>query len=941
MNRSCIQFCSNKKSLWIYSLIFLLHTSSIFSQYYFGRNKIQYEQFNWHVINTDHFEVYYYEQEKEIAQLGAYFAEEAFNELEQKFNHTLDDMVPLVLYSNHIHFQQTNILPYRIPEGVGGFFEFIKGRVVIPFTGSIYDFRHVIRHELVHVFTHSKINQTISDAGKWDSPSVPLWFIEGLAEWWSVGWDTQAEMVIRDALLYDHLYPLDSFDLQMTGFLLYKEGQSFLQYYEDVYGADRLRKLMSKLWQYNSFEEAITDISHKEFKIIQQDWELSLKKKKAETLKNEKIPGSGNEEITQSGANVSPALYTDSSGKDHTVYLSNRDGYTNIYLQGLRDTHGKIILKGGRTSDLESFHFLQSGLSVNRDGILTFVTKSGKQDVLKMINLTTQKQIGEFSHPKIIMIRSPKWSPNGENIIFSGQDYSGQSDLYLWDTMTSELVRLTDDIYSDRDPCFFQGDDIIVFSSDRGSDIKTRSNNLFLLTISTGQIHYLTNNKFNNRKPFWYKENDEKLIFISDRSGTPNVWELMLHSQKKGLNQPVTARQLTFYHTGVLDAVQTAHDSMLVTIYKNYSFQLHHIGIDSTTDSVEYMVYDKTKPMQLPHMAIRDTSVIKGAPYKLKYSLDFAQTAVAYDPIFGFLGGAQLGISDLLGNKYYHFLVANSAGTTSEFLDRMNVAVTYVDLSHKTNRAIGFFHFANDYYRPNEGFFFERSVGLRVGLNYPLDVFKRFEFSSSFWHSTKDFYFYEPYSALLLSNYISFVHDNSLWTFLGPIDGWRFRLTVGPTFDFKRSSIHNYVGLLDFRIYLRPLTTVTFAQRTMILFNAGRDIHRFNIGGSWGLRGYSYNGIYGSKAILLNQEIRIPFAQSLILKIGTTDIGFAPIRGAIFFDVGNAWDDEFPGLIGSFGFGLRGLFAGAFVLRLDIAKRTDFTKISNKWYTQLFFGWNY
>jgi hypothetical protein len=462
------------------------------------------------------------------------------------------------------------------------------------------------------------------------------------------------------------------------------------------------------------------------------------------------------------------------------------------------------------------------------------------------------------------------------------------------------------------------------------------------MRISTKEIWFLTNDKYSNTKPTYSANKQHHIYYISDRSGTPNVWSLSL-SNIIDQHAPNFAhhKQITALHTGVLDVVPFLKDSLLVTLFQKYSFQLHQLAVSSRLSSVvdSNLVTKESAPWTVPAASASPT--VKIAPYRLKYNLDFAQTAVAYDPIFGFLGGAQLSISDILGNKYYHFLLANTAQTTGEFMDRFNVAVTMVNLTKRTNWALGVFHFANDYWDPYQAFYFERSIGLRAGMNHPLDLFKRLEFSGSLWYSRKDFYFGDLMSALLLSNYISLVHDNSLWTPIGPIDGWSLRLTIGPTFDFQRSKLHNYAGLLDFRYYYRINHYYSIAQRSMIWLNDGVDIRRFYIGGSWGLRGYAINQIYGRKAILLNQELRFPFAKSLMLNIGTENIGFAPIRGALFIDAGNAWDYSYPGLRGSFGFGLRGLFMGGIVLRLDIGKQTDFRSISENWFTQFFFGWDF
>jgi len=138
-------------------LLLLLLTDALMAQwFYFGRNKVQYTRFNWHILKTRHFDLYYYPEMETLAEYGAAFAERSFQQLENKFNYTVTRRIPLIFYSSHLHFQQTNVTPGFIPEGVGGFFEFLKGRVVIPSNGSLNLFRKVIQHELVHVFMHHK-----------------------------------------------------------------------------------------------------------------------------------------------------------------------------------------------------------------------------------------------------------------------------------------------------------------------------------------------------------------------------------------------------------------------------------------------------------------------------------------------------------------------------------------------------------------------------------------------------------------------------------------------------------------------------------------------------------------------------------------------------------------------------------------------------------------
>ncbi len=919
-------------------ILFCFYLSLIHAQFYFGRNKIQFEQFKWQVFSTDHFDVYYYPEEEKLASLAATSAEQSFDTLEIKFNHTLSGKVPLVIYSNHIHFQQTNVLPSPIPEGIGGFFEHIKGRVVLPYRGRISEFLHVIRHELVHVFMFSKVQQGVRDRGISDPPTIPLWFSEGLAEWWSIGWDSEAEMVIRDALLHNHLIPLR----QVSGYLVYKEGQSFLRYYEQRYGTGLMRTLMEDFWRYPSFADALSGISGKDYDDIMVEWELSLKQDAAQALQHETLPPTTDNRLTRTGVNVSPAVYRNREGKLHSIYLSNHDGYTNIYTRPLDGKNETVVVKGERTSDLESLHLLQTGISVNAENVMAFVAKSGARDRIKLKDISSDRNIHTYSHTKIVSIRSPVWSPDGQQIVFSGQDFSGLSDLFLWNPKEDITDRLTDDIYSDLDPGFSPDGKWLVFSSDRGRPELDRGMDLFLMNLSSGKIRYLTQDSFNNTQPRWLSQAPNQIQFITDRSGTPNLWTLTFSHTGDSLEIQPWVKQNSDFHTGVRDVVPTPGDSMLISVFQNYSYQLHHTPLQPA-DSFH------PSPLDLPSenlpLTLNEKTTMKHydkkKPYRLKYSLDLAQTAVAYDPIYGMLGGAQLSLSDQMGNRYYHFLLANSAQRSSEILGRFNAAVTLVDLTRRSNVALGVFHFANDYYDPYQAFYFERSFGVRAGLNYPINIFRRLEFTTSLWSSSKDYYTDEPVTASLVSNFLSFVHDNTLWIPNGPVDGWRTRITIGPTFDFKRSKIHNRTFLFDTRFYYRPIPSLTLAHRTLIWFNDGRDIRRYFIGGSWGLRGYQFYQVYGRKAVMVNHELRFPFANSLALNFSSLTIALAPVRGAFFLDVGNAWDHEYPGLLGSFGFGLRASLMGGLVLRLDMGKRTDFKKVSKGLFTQFFFGWDF
>ena len=906
-------------------------------QFYFGRNKINYEKFEWQVIKSENFDVYYYKGEEKIAAMARDIAESAYREYAIKFNISIDRKIPLVIYSNAIHFQQTNIIPSILPEGVGGFFEYMKGRVVLPFNGNRDDFYHVVRHEIVHVFTHYKIGYTAQKIGLYERSGFPLWFIEGLAEYWSIGYGRESEMYIKDAILHDYLLPLDSFELYLAGFLLYKEGQAFLKYYEDNYGADRIRQLMTDYWKYKSFEEAISEISGKEFKLIIKEWQLHLKKKYAADIQNENIMNIDKRPLNDRDIQVSPAVYeSDSSRK--LIYMSNKWGYDNIVLKNEEKNNEEVLIRGHQNPQFESLHMLQTRIAVNDQGQLAFVSNSGGKDVLWIYDIEKRKIIDNFCSDDLTTMSSPSWSKNGQMVTFSAQDEQGWSDIYLWDRSNQKTVRLTRDIYGDASPSFSPDNDYLVFASDRGKEKYQNKMDIFVYNLLTGEIMQITNDESNQHKPFWHPDKMNKIYFLSDSTGTDNLWSITFQDTSVAEGETLQFDQLSDFYTGIHDYKPASRDSLLLSNFSSYSYHLSEFS----SDSVQLSYKDSVQSFQ-PRKGISERLKLESGDiksYKMKYSLDLAQTAVAYDPIFGMLGGAQLSISDMLGNRYYNILLANTSRTTSDIMQYWNIAATMIDLRQRTDRSLSIFHFANDYYSPYQGFYFERTIGTRAALNYPINTYNRLELSTSLWHSNKDYYG-DWEKRFLMSNFVSYVHDNSMWNYAGPIDGWRMRVTVGPSFNFKSSEISNYTFLGDFRYYWRFHEKITFAHRTMSVFNGGDDVRRFYIGGSWYMRGYDYSSVRGKKFILFNNELRLPLANSLALNLGNTKIGFFPVRSAIFVDVGNAWDYDFPGFIGSFGIGIRGAFMRQLVLRLDIGKRTDFKSIQKDLFVKFFFGWNY
>ena len=319
-----------KSKIFQYILFLLIFfASAVRGQYYFGRNKIQYNRFQWQILKTKHFDIYFYPEMESLAEIGAYFAEESYKYLQDKFNHNILRRIPLVFYSSHFHFEETNTLPYLIPPGVGGFFEFVKGRVVVPSDGSLSQFRKIIRHELVHVFHRSYIVSMHKNQRLYQLRYTPLWFTEGLAEYWSEGWSTDAEMIIRDGILNNTIVPIDQMGQIWGTYLMYKEGQSILKFIAEKYGEEKIRHLMQNLWKHERFSEVMKITIGKDYKALSEEWLYHLKKTKYPLMEKKEFPRMVTTRITEKGYNTIPTYYRQGDTA-MVVFMANRDGYSSI-----------------------------------------------------------------------------------------------------------------------------------------------------------------------------------------------------------------------------------------------------------------------------------------------------------------------------------------------------------------------------------------------------------------------------------------------------------------------------------------------------------------------------------------------------------------------------------------------------------------------------------
>ena len=225
----------------------------------FGQNKIQYRKLDWRVLRGEHVDLYYYPAEAELAPAALAYAEASYDTLAVQFGHDVAARIPLIVYASHTDFEQTNILPFTPPEGLLGVTDFLKRRVSLPFRGNFAEFRHTLRHEMVHVFQLDLATESYNQAPRASRFNLPLWWTRGAGRA-LVGWAGRAG---RD----DHARPdaerpaaaLKQLTYVTSG-IVYPIGGQIHRWLADTYGDWRVAMMYKELNRHDSFESAILAI---------------------------------------------------------------------------------------------------------------------------------------------------------------------------------------------------------------------------------------------------------------------------------------------------------------------------------------------------------------------------------------------------------------------------------------------------------------------------------------------------------------------------------------------------------------------------------------------------------------------------------------------------------------------------------------------------------
>ncbi|MSS72253.1 MAG: hypothetical protein EXS64_12295 [Candidatus Latescibacteria bacterium] len=525
-------------ALWLWGLALLPHAASA-QDVVFGKNKVNYSNYEWEYIVSEHFDIYFPHGSYRLAEFTAKEGERALARIQKDLKYTLHSRVPIIIYNSHNGFSETNISYEELPEGVGGFTEFAQNRVVIPYEGSYDQFRHVIHHELVHAVTFEQLTGGggLSSLLAQTSSLPPLWVAEGMAEYLSLGWDKGADNMMRDATITGYVPSIDQI---WGGLFAYKGGQSIFLMIEEKYGKDKVAEFESALRTSKTPDKALQASLGISQEKLSEEWQLWLKRRYWNDINLRKTPEETAKKLTdrkndQSFFNLAPAF---SPQGDKIAFLTDRRTYVDIYLMSAID--GKVLgrlVSGEKSAKFETMFLLRPGISWSPDGKeIAFIAKAGDRNALYTLNVKKKSLTRKLKFDLDGMFK-PSWSPDGKQIAAVGLK-DGMSDLYVINLNNNAIQRITTDPYEETDPSWSPDGKWIAFSSDRPQDSPSFTGDrdfpfgqydVFVMRPDGSEMRRITNDKAEDVRPTWSPDG-KRMAFISDRSGVGNIYVAELDS---------------------------------------------------------------------------------------------------------------------------------------------------------------------------------------------------------------------------------------------------------------------------------------------------------------------------------------------------------------------------------------------------------------------------
>lgn len=526
----------------------------------FGKNRVQFKEFDWRMKTTNNFEVYYYDFGSGIADFALLYAESEFDRIATLLGHNPSAKTKLFIYNSVTDLQQSNVgLENENSRTVGGQTNFIKPKIEIPFAGSLADFKKELSFGIAQIFVNEmmyggSIREILKNGALL---TLPEWFMPGVAAYVAEPWSSEMDDYMRNNIQYRSTRRPH----KLTGKEAMLAGQSIWNYIGMRYGESNIASILNLTRIVRDEKEAIASTLGLPFDDFLEEWQEFYKEMAKKALDDHealefdtRLKKQNHKRKVFNEVKISP------DGR-YIAYSENRNGHYTIFVRDTkRKMKRKAVFRGGFRMNAQRINEKVPLLAWSDDNKLAICYKHKGKTRFKVLQIIGKKKklVNKVEFDFFNQVTGIDISADGSNLAISSDRVgfadvqAGMNDIYVYDLRNRFMKRLSTDLYDDTDPRFLgSSNEIIVFSSNRPADslntppgtFRNIGDNYDLFYYnpqeSANKLVRLTQTPQKELQPAFFDQ--RTILYLSENNGISNLYSLDLIT--KETRQLTNARQ--------------------------------------------------------------------------------------------------------------------------------------------------------------------------------------------------------------------------------------------------------------------------------------------------------------------------------------------------------------------------------------------------------------
>ena len=550
---------------------------------YFERNKVQYGAIDFSVLSTEHFQIFHYPQGSPAVMDAGRMLESWYAHHSDIFGYGIKGPQKVILYNSFIDFEQTNVIPGLISQGEGGVTESLAHRIVLPLTGTDAESSHVLGHELVHAFQFERMGG--GGFGVSAQP-LPLWFVEGQAEYLSLGpGDPLTNMWMRDAVLNGDIPGIDDLASKQNKYFPYRFGDAVWYWIDRGWGKDGIRAFFTDAVQKGIPEAVQSALGVKTMGDFSARWKGDFAITYTPQLAGRSLPREVGRILPGlgSGLNLSPVISPD--GKYIAVFSQRSLFGLDLFLADAGS--GKVLSTLAGSDDdarYDVLSFIDSAGTWSPDSrSFAFTVEKDGHDAVAIVEVPSGRIKKVIPFPDVKGISGLAWSPDGLSIALSGTRDAVRN-LYLLDPVSGSLAAITEGWHAKLQPSWSPDGSTLAFATDVGAhtdraSLTFQSMNIGLLDLRSGETRIVSLKDGAKHINPLFSPDGKSLYFISDPDGYSNLYRYSLETHEffKVTNVATGISGLTVLSPCL--SLTDARQELVFTVFNNRKYEVHVLSL--------------------------------------------------------------------------------------------------------------------------------------------------------------------------------------------------------------------------------------------------------------------------------------------------------------------------------------------------------------------------